>query len=65
MSNAVLKVPNGIGVGVEVSSTIPLPVEIFVALESVIAVDRDEKLDAIAVRLDHELVKAVQHSVIP
>src|SRR5690242_269597 len=54
--NAVFEVLDGIAVGVEVTSAIPLAVEVFVALQGIVRVDRDHELDAIAVCFDHELI---------
>ena len=65
VGNPVFKVFDGFGVGVEVASAVPIPIKILVTFKSVVAVNRNQKLDAIAVCLDHELVETVQHSVVP
>lgn len=65
MRNTLLEVLNGIAIGVKVTGTIPLPVEVVRSFQGVVAVDGDEKLDTIAVCLHHEDVEAVQHSIIP
>lgn len=65
MGNPLLEISNGIAIGVEITSTIPLSIEVIRSLESIVAVDGDEKLDAITVRLDHEGIQAVQHGIIP
>lgn len=65
MRNTLLEVLNGIAIGVKVTGTIPLPVEVLRTFQGVVAVDGDEKLDTIAVCLHHEGVETVQHSIIP
>lgn len=65
MGNTVLKVPHGVAVGVKVARPIPIAVEIAVSLESVVAVNRNHQLDAMAGCLDHEAIQALQHSIVP
>ncbi|KAI6762523.1 hypothetical protein HG530_008503 [Fusarium avenaceum] len=59
MSNSLLELFNGLGIGIEVAGTVPLAVEVFVTLKSIIAVDGDKELDAIVMGLCHEVVKPV------
>lgn len=65
MGNPLLEVRNGISICVEITGTIPLPIKVVRSLESIVAVNGDEKLDAIAVRLYHEGIQAVEHGIIP
>lgn len=65
MGNPLLEVLNCIAVSVEVAGTIPLPIEVIRGLKSIVAMDGDEKLNTIAVRLHHEVIQAVQHGIIP
>ena len=65
MVNAVLELGNRIFVCVEVSSAIPLPVEVFFALQRIVAVDGNQKLDAVAMCFDHEFIETVEDSVVP
>lgn len=63
--NALLKVPDCLAVGVEVARAVPLAVEIALALERIVAVQRDQQLDAVLVRLHHDLIQALQDRVVP
>jgi hypothetical protein len=64
MSNAVFELADSVRVGVEVTCPIPLPVKVTVGLEGVVAVNGDEKLDALGLSFHHELVQAVQYGVV-
>lgn len=65
MSNSILEVIDGVAIGVEQTSSIPLPVEIIVRLQCVERVDRDEQFNAIFVRIEHHIIQASQYLVIP
>jgi hypothetical protein len=64
MGNTVLELIDGIRVRIEITSTVGFPVEVLVSLKGVVAMDRDGKLDAVAMRFDHKLVKTIQDSVV-
>lgn len=59
MGNPLLEISDCIAIGVEITGAIPLPIKVVRSLESIVAVNGDEKLDAIAVRLNHEGIQAV------
>lgn len=65
MSNSLLELGNGLSIGIEVADAVPLAIEVTVTLKSIVAVNRDEKLDAIVMGLCHEVVKPVQNSIVP
>lgn len=65
MRNAVLEVIDRIAVGVKVSRTVPFTVEVGIGRKSIVAVDGDEKLDSVCMRVGHEVVKAFKNGVIP
>jgi hypothetical protein len=65
MGNAIFEVGDGIAVGVEIASTVPLSIEIAITFEGVVAVDRNEELDAVAMRFHHEFIEATQNGVVP
>ena len=64
MSDAVLVVAQSLCVCVEVAGTVVLPVEVSVALEGVVAVERNDKLDPVALGVVHEVVQAVENGVV-
>lgn len=65
MGNAVLEVGDSMGIGVEVSGAVPLAVKVRVGRQRIVAMDRDQQLDAVLVRLVHDVVEAVEDGVIP
>lgn len=65
MGDTVLKVANGVVVGIEVTRPVPVPVEVAVSLQRIVAMYRDEKLDTVFVGSDHQIINAVQYSIVP
>lgn len=63
--HAIFEVSDCLAIGVEFACSIPLSVEVFIAFESIIAVDGDEELDAVAMRFHHKFVETVEHCVVP
>lgn len=59
MSNSLLELGNGLGIGIKVTSAVILAIKVTVALQSIVAVDGDKQLDAVAMGLCHEIVKPV------
>jgi hypothetical protein len=59
MGNTILELADGIRVRIEITSTVGFSVEVLVSFKGVVAVDRDRKLDAVAMRFDHKLVKTI------
>lgn len=64
MPDTVFEVFDGIAVCVKVTRAVPLSIEVFLKVKCVIAVNRDDKFNIVAVGFDHEFIKAIQHSVI-
>jgi hypothetical protein len=64
MGDAVLVVAQSLGVGVEVADTVVLSVKVSVAFESVVAVERNDELDAVAMGVVHEVVQLVEDAVV-
>lgn len=65
VSDAVFIVPDRIGVAVEVASAVVLSIKVSVALQSIVAVERDDKFDAVASCIVHEIIEAVEDFVVP
>jgi hypothetical protein len=64
MGNAIFELVDGVCIGVKITRSVVLPIEVAVGLKGIVTVNGDEKLDAVGFRFDHELVQAVQHSII-
>jgi hypothetical protein len=65
VGDAVLVVPDCVGVAVEVAGAVPLSVEVSLVLQGVVAVEGDYQFDAVASRVEHEVVQAVEDFVVP
>jgi hypothetical protein len=65
ISNSVFVVTNGFRAAVKVTGTIVLPVEVFLSFQGVIAVERDDELDAIASRSVHEVIESIEDFIVP
>jgi hypothetical protein len=65
VGDTILELANSFTVGVKVAGTVPCPVEATVVFKSIIAVNRNEKLDTMVMGLDHKVVESVQDSIIP
>lgn len=63
--DAVLVVADCFRVAVEVVDAVRLPVEVSLAFERVVAVEGDDEFDAVASRVEHEVVEAVEDFVVP
>jgi hypothetical protein len=64
MGHTVLVVAQSLCVCVEVAGAVVLPVEVSVAFEGVVAVERNDKLDPVALGVVHEVVQAVENGVV-
>jgi hypothetical protein len=64
MGDAVLVVAQSLCVGVEVADTVVLSVKVSVAFEGVVAVERNDELDAVAMGVVHEVVQFVEDGVV-
>jgi hypothetical protein len=64
MGDAVLVVAQGLCVGVEIANAVVLSVKVSVAFESVVAVERDDELDAIAFGVVHEVIQTVEDGIV-
>lgn len=65
VGDTVFVVANGFRATVEVTSTVVLSVEVPLAFQSIVAVERDDELDAIPLRVVHDVVQAVQDFIVP
>ena len=65
VGDAVFVVADRFGVAVEVVDAVRLPVEVSLAFERVVAVEGDDEFDAVASRVEHEVVEAVEDFVVP
>jgi hypothetical protein len=64
MGHAVLVVAQSLCVCVEVAGAVVFPVKVPVALEGVVAVERNDELDPVAFGVAHEVVQAVEDGVV-
>jgi hypothetical protein len=65
MCDAILVVANSFGAAVKVASAVIHAIEILLTFQSVVAVERDDELDAIALGIVHEVVQSVEHLIVP
>lgn len=64
MGDAVLVVVQSLGVCVEVAGAVVLSIEVPVALEGVVAVERNDEFDAVAFGVVHKVVETVEDGVV-
>jgi hypothetical protein len=65
MSDAIFVVANCFGAAVEIAGAVILAVEILLAFQSVVAVERDDDLDAVTFGIVHEVIQSVEDLIIP
>lgn len=65
IGNAIFVVANGFRAAVKIACAILLPVEISLVFQSVVAVERDNELDAVAFGIVHEVVQPVEDLIVP
>ena len=65
VGDAVFVVADCFGVAVEVVDAVRLPVEVSLVFERVVAVEGDDEFDAVASRVEHEVIEAVEDFVVP
>jgi hypothetical protein len=65
MCDAILVVANSFGAAVKVAGAVIHAIEILLTFQSVVAVERDDELDAIALGIVHEVVQSVEHLIVP
>lgn len=65
VGDAVFVVTDCFGVAVEVVDAVRLPVEVSLVFERVVAVEGDDDFDAVASRVEHQVVEAVEDFVVP
>ena len=65
MRNAIFVVAYRFGAAVKVTGAVVLPVEVFLSFQGVVAVERDDELDAIAPRVVHEVIESVEDFIVP
>jgi hypothetical protein len=64
MGDAVLVIAQSLCVRVKVAGTVVFSVEVPFALESIVAVERNDEFDAVAFGVVHEVVQAVEDGVV-
>lgn len=52
-------------VAVEVVDAVRLPIEVSLVFEGVVTVEGDDDFDAVASRVEHEVIEAIEHFVVP
>ena len=65
IGNAVFVMANGFRAAVKLANAIILPVEIPLVFQRVVAMERDDELDAIAFGIIHEVIQSVEDLIVP
>jgi hypothetical protein len=65
VANAVFVMTDCFRAAVEIAGAVVLSIEVFFPFEGVVAVERDDELDAVSSRFVHEIIKAVQNFIVP
>jgi hypothetical protein len=65
MGDAILVVANSFGAAVKVAGAVILAIEILLPFQSVVAVERDDELDTVALGIVHEIIQSVEHLIVP
>lgn len=65
VSDAIFVVTDCFRATVKIAGTIILPVEVPFAFESIVAMERDDELDAITFGIVHDIVQSVKDFIVP